>query len=68
MDSDKVMTSDTGSDKGMSENLGHGQTSGTCVRSSLNPSKEFIIRILNTLTLIQMVTAQIIMISIIRDV
>ena len=36
-DSDKVMTSDTdmGSDKGMSENLGHGQTSDTRVRSSL---------------------------------
>ena len=40
-DMDKVMTSDTdtGSDKGMSENLGHGlghrQTSDTLVRSSL---------------------------------
>ena len=36
-DSDKVMTSDTdmGSDKGMSENLGHGQTSDTRVRSSV---------------------------------
>ena len=31
MDSDKVMTSDTS----MSENLGHGQTSDTRVRSSL---------------------------------
>ena len=33
----KVVTSDTGSDKGMSENLGHGlgQTSDTRVRSSL---------------------------------
>ena len=36
IDSDKVMTSntDTTSDTGMSENLGHGHTSDTCARSS----------------------------------